>query len=261
MSVDQYLERIAFDGEVRHDLATLTALQLAHLRAVPFENLHIFSGRGVRTDPGWFRQKIVEQKRGGWCFEINGAFAELLDGLRFEVKRLGAAVLLDGPATLVDHLVLEVVLDQPYLVEVGFGDDAPIVPLPLQAAGPIDGRSGLFEFIESPQGTTLTQLVDGVPQARYRFKRVNHAMVDFEPASQRLQGDPMLHWSVSPFATRLLDERGTRLTLTRSSLKTRSGDVVNRVPVDRHEWNEVLLEHFGLREAFSPDELRRSPAE
>jgi hypothetical protein len=81
------------------------------------------------------------------------------------VQRLGAAVLLDGPNKIVDHLVLEVMLDQPYLVEVGFGDNAPVVPLPLQATGPIATRCGTFEFLASPQGTTLAQIVDGVPQA------------------------------------------------------------------------------------------------
>lgn len=255
--VDSYLERIGFDSPVHHDLATLTALQLAHLRAVPFENLNVFADRGVRTDDDWSYNKVVVERRGGWCFELNGGFAHLLEALGFEVRRLAAAVLLAGPTAVVDHLTLEVMLDQPYLVEVGFGDDAPIVPLPLTATGPIDGRSGVFEFIESPQGTTLTQVIDGVPHARYRFKRVSHTMADFAMVSQRLSGDRTLFWSASPFATRLIDDRGTRLTLTRSSLKTHAGDGVTRVPVAPDAWNEVLFEHFGLHESFTVEQLAK----
>lgn len=257
--VQAYLHRIGIDAPAGVGIDALTRLQLAHLQAVPFENLAIFAGRSVTTDNRWTFSKVVDQARGGWCFELNGAFAQLLEALGFTVQRLAAAVLLGGPNKIVDHLVLEVVLDQPYLVEVGFGDNAPIVPLPLQAAGPIETRCGTFEFLNSPQGTTLAQIVDGVPEARYRFKRVNHDPIDFEPASIRLQEDPALHWSTSPFATRLIDDRGSRLTLTRDGLKTtRHGQVEDR-PVDPHEWNDVLFEHFGIVEQVPPEALERRP--
>lgn len=254
-----YLSRIGIDAPAGPGLDALTRLQLAHLQAVPFENLAIFAGRSVTADNNWTFSKVVDQVRGGWCFELNGAFAQLLEALGFTVHRLAAAVLLNGPTKIVDHLVLEVVLDQPYLVEVGFGDNAPIVPLPLQAAGPIETRCGTFEFLNSPQGTTLAQIVDGVPEARYRFKRVNHDQADFEATSMRLQSDPTLHWSTSPFATRLLDDKGTRLILTRDRLKTRRGDEITEEPVDPHEWNDVLFEHFGIVESVPPEALERRP--
>lgn len=257
--VQAYLQRINIDAPAGPGLDALTRLQLAHLQAVPFENLAIFAGRSVTADNSWTFSKVVDQARGGWCFELNGAFAQLLEALGFSVQRLGAAVLLGGPNKMVDHLVLEVVLDQPYLVEVGFGDNAPIVPLPLQAAGPIETRCGTFEFLNSPQGTTLAQIVDGVPEARYRFKRVNHEPSDFEPASMRLQNDPTLHWSTTPFATRLLDDKGTRRTLTRDRLKTIRGDETSEELVDPHEWNDVLFEHFGIVEAVPPEALERRP--
>jgi N-hydroxyarylamine O-acetyltransferase len=253
-----YLNRIGFTGPIRRDHKTLAELQLAHLRSVPFENLHVFADRGVQTDDQWSYNKVVAEKRGGWCFEVNGAFAQLLESLGFSVRRLGAAVLLDGPNVVVDHLVLEVLLGEPYLVEVGFGDNAPIAPLPLNQKGPLDGGSGTFEFIQSPQGMTLTQMVDGLPEARYRFKRVNHKMADFIPASNRLQRDRSLHWSVSPFATRLLDDQGTRLTLTRSSLKTHTPIREERVPVASEDWNEVLFQHFGIEETFTPSDLEKT---
>lgn len=255
LDVDRYLERIGFDGPLRVDLATLTALQLAHLRAVPFEALEVFAGRRVHADDDWAWNKIVERGRGGWCFEANGAFAQLLEAVGFAVKRLGAAVLLGGPNVMIDHLVLEVQLEQAYLVEVGFGDFSPITPLPLAVRGPIDTIAGTFEFLASPQGTTLTQHVDGVPAPRYRFKRVAHALADFTAASDRLQGDPTMHWSTSPFATRLIDERGTRLTLTRAELKTALGTDVQRESVSPDEWNDVLWERFRIRERFDPDQL------
>jgi len=255
--VVRYLNRIRFDGPLSGDLATLTALQLAHLQAVPFEALDVFAGRPVSADNNWAWGKVVERARGGWCFEANGAFAQLLDKLGFAVTRLGAAVLLGGPNVLIDHLVLEVMLDQPYLVEVGFGDQAPITPLPLHQRGPIETRAGTFEFLASPQGTTLAQHVDGVPEARYRFKRVAHELSEFESASQRLSLDRSLHWSTSPFATRLIDADGTRITLSRRGFKTQRAGETERVPVAAHEWNDVLRDNFGIAESFTPADLAR----
>lgn len=254
-SVAAYLERIGFTAVPSVDLASLAALQLAHLKTVPFEALEVFAGRTVHADDEWAWDKIVNRRRGGWCFEANGAFALLLEQLGFRVQRIGAAVLLGGPATAIDHLVLEVMLDEPYLVEVGFGDQVPITPLPLQQAGPIETIGGTFEFLQSPQGMTLTEHVDGVPEARYRFKRVNHDLSDFSPASDRLQSDRSLHWSTSPFATRLVDDDGTRVTLSRRGLKVQRGSGVERTDVDASEWNAVLLDNFGITETFTPAEI------
>lgn len=255
--VDAYLERIGFTDTPTLDLETLTALQLAHLQTVPFEALDVFAGRRVLANDDWTWNKIVGRRRGGWCFEANGAFALLLEQIGFSVQRLGAAVLLAGPTTIIDHLVLEVMLDVPYLVEVGFGDQAPVTPLPLQQAGPIETRVGTFEFLQSPQGTTLTEHVDGIPEARYRFKRVNHALADFTTASDRLQDDRTLHWSTSPFSTRLLDDQGTRITLSRRGLKVQRGSEIERTDVAAADWNDTLHEHFGIHEDFTPQDLSR----
>ena len=104
--VDAYLERLGYEGPTDPSLDTLQALQYAHLVAVPFENLDVVGGVAVSTDVDVTLAKLVNG-RGGWCFENNGAFAWLLEQLGFRVRRLGAAVLLQGAAVLVDHLTLE----------------------------------------------------------------------------------------------------------------------------------------------------------
>ncbi len=245
VDITAYLERIGFEGEVRHDRESLEALQRAHLTAVPFENLDVYAGRGVSTDLGAAVAKIVERGRGGWCFEANGAFSALLEALGFEVSRLGAAVLLDGPNETVDHLAIEVVLDQPYLVDVGFGDSF-IVPLALNRAGPQDGGTGTFELLSSPQGTTVTEHVDGVPAARYRFSRLRRSMADFEPASRRLQSDPDRHWRQKPFATRLLDGGPDRVTLLSDRLTIRRRGQIEEIPVPPDSWDDTLGEWFDM---------------
>ncbi len=258
VDVDAYLERIGLSAnDVVTDLDGLSRLQRAHLATVPFENLDIVFGDGVEHDLGAALDKVVVRRRGGWCFEVNATFAILLDALGFDVVLLGAAVLLDGPSTLLTHVALEVSGGsdgiEPHLVDVGFGDTFD-VPLALNRIGPQDGGPATFEFLASPQGTTLAEHVDGVPAARYRFKRVAHAFEDFAPVAASMQVDPDMHWSSKPFATRLIDPASSdRITLTTDRLKVRRGADTTETTVPADEWDPVLWEWFGIERPSGSD--------
>ena len=244
IDVDRYLEWIGFGGAPAPDLTTLGQLQRLHLTAVPFENLSIVYGDGVHTSLDWSLDKIIEQGRGGWCFELNGAFGALLEAIGYRVIRLGAAVLLDGPSDLIDHLTLEVHVDQPYLVDVGFGASF-INPLRLNDPTPQDGGTGMFQLIASPNGTTLTELIDGLPMPLYRYRRVAHTLDQFTPISDALQNDPTKHWGTKPFATRLLDHGPDRVTLTHDTLKVIRGEATDTRPIAPHDWEATLRDWFG----------------
>ncbi len=246
MDVSAYLEWIGFGGTPAVDLETLAQLQRLHMTAVPFENLDITKGIHVTTDAASSVDKIVRDGRGGWCFEVNGAFAMLLESIGFRVTLLGAAVLLDGPSRTIEHLTLEVLVDEPYLVDVGFGESF-IRPLALNRAGPQDGGNGTYELIGSPEGTTLTRHVDGAPTPEYRFKRVALELDDFTTISDSMQVDPDKRWRSKPFATRLLDGGPDRVTVTRNHRKlVRDGRTDEQALVD-DQWEHELLNWFGFR--------------
>ncbi len=221
MDVQSYLSRIGLDHPVDVDLASLERLQRAHLTAVPFENLHVYHRRGVRTDTAWSIPKIVDRKRGGWCFELNGAFAALLEAIGFQVSRLAAVVLLEGDDGHASHLTLRVELNRPYLVDVGFGD-AFVRPLPLDDPGPHDGGTGFYAFETRGDQTILTELGtgnDAIPV--YRFTNTPVDLASFDYQSTRLQTDLSLKWTKSRFATRLLDGGPDRVTLLEDKLRFR----------------------------------------
>ena len=249
--VDRYLDRIGVPRRsLTTDLDGLALLQRAHLAHVPFENLDIVFGGGVPHDRVAATHKIVEQRRGGWCFELNGAFGLLLDALGFDVSLLGAAVLLDGPSVVLEHLALEVSggVDgiEAHFVDVGFGESA-IRPIALNRSGPQDGGSATFELFASPQGTTLSEHVDGVPAARLRFKRVAHRFDDFAATAAAMQADPTRHWATKPFATRLIDlDSPDRVTLTADRLKVVVDGKLSERPVARDEWDAVLDDWFSI---------------
>ncbi len=244
-TVRSYLDRIGIDETPAVTFDWLARLQRAHLSTVPFENLDVVAGRRVFTDLDHSLAKILDRNRGGWCFELNGAFGALLEAIGFPVGRLGAAVLLDGPTTVIDHLTLEVMVDEPFLVDVGFGDSFS-TPLRLNTTDEQDGGTGTFQFIASPQGTTMARLDDGVPVAQYRFKRVEHALKDFVAASDALQDDKTLHWSNKPFATRLIGGGPQRVTLLKDRLKHTGGDQYQETSIPQQDWDATLQTWFGM---------------
>lgn len=244
--IARYLARLGFGQAPPCTLDSLAELQLRHLMAVPFENLDVWSQRPVRVDPAAAIAKIVDRSRGGWCFELNAAFAVLLRSLGFEVLVLGAATLFDGPNDLVDHMLLEVQLDQPYLVDVGFGKHSPISPLRLQTGTHAQPHT-TYELLASPKGTTLAWDDDGIPSALCRFKRVAHDFDDFRGASDRLQNNPTSIFRRAPFATKLIDGSGSRVTWSNKQLVvTHPAGAVETTAVPPAATTAMLDAEFGI---------------
>lgn len=110
--IDRYMERISYSGSRKPTLAVLRALTLAHAQSVPFENISVLQGQPIRLEPESLYEKIVVSHRGGYCFELNGLFLELLTRIGFAVCPLGARVRLGAPDRKVlprrTHMLLEV---------------------------------------------------------------------------------------------------------------------------------------------------------
>lgn len=244
MDAASYLARIGLSPGLEPDLANLERIQRAHLTAVPFENLDVFHRRGVKTTEDWSVPKIVDRRRGGWCFELNGAFAWLLTELGYRVRRLAATVL-PRSSPMPTHLTLEVSLDRPYLVDVGFGDSF-IRPLPLDSEGPHDGGTGSYGFVFEHGTTTLVSNEGDGIKPQYRFGPDERTTDSFEPASRYLQTTPGLAWTKSRFATRLIDGGPDRVTLLEERLRVRRDGVWTEREVAPDEWTEHLHRWFEM---------------
>jgi N-hydroxyarylamine O-acetyltransferase len=120
-----YFQRIGFAGEARPDRATLAALVSAHVGRIPFENLNPFLGLPVLLSPEALVDKLVRQRRGGYCYEQNGLFAQVLETIGFDFLPLSARVLWmqsDDAITPRTHKLLLVNLPGgQVLADVGFG--------------------------------------------------------------------------------------------------------------------------------------------
>ena len=147
MNIDRYLDRIGLDHRPPPTLAGLTELHRAHLLAVPYENLDVQLGRPVSIERPAIFDKIVNRRRGGWCYEMNGILGWALGELGFRVTRATGAVMREaaGEAVEANHLVLRVDLDEGvFLADVGFGD-GPLDPIRV-APGTFEGGGFRYEL-------------------------------------------------------------------------------------------------------------------
>lgn len=248
--IQAYLDLLGFAGLPQVDLASLTALQRAHLGAVPFENLHVFHQVPVRVDLEWSVPKVLDG-RGGWCFEVNGAFGALLSGIGFDVDYVGAKVLLAEEHPLETHLGLTVHLDQDYLVDVGFGASV-TRPVPMSSSDLITEEQGDYRLRLESQDDPTTQAYmlefrePGQPlwATQYRLTDKPRQLADFVAGSTFLQEKQDGHFRLKPFATRLIP--GGRVTLLTDRIKVRRFGQETETPVAEADWEATLQQWFGM---------------
>jgi N-hydroxyarylamine O-acetyltransferase len=124
IDLDRYFARIGYSGPRTPTLDTLNAIAKAHVETIPFENLDVLLGRPIDLELGAVQRKLVDARRGGYCFEQNSYLLAVLTELGFAARPLSARVRLQRPRDYTPartHLILRVELDGPWLVDVGFG--------------------------------------------------------------------------------------------------------------------------------------------
>jgi N-hydroxyarylamine O-acetyltransferase len=134
LDLDAYFDRIGWGGSTARTYDTLAGLLQAHMAAIPFENLDVLLGRGIRIDLEGLQAKLVAARRGGYCFEHASLFAAVLDALGFAPLRHSARVVLVVPRDVASrgHMCLSVELPEGrFVLDPGFGGHAPGVPVPL----------------------------------------------------------------------------------------------------------------------------------
>jgi N-hydroxyarylamine O-acetyltransferase len=251
--VAAYLKRLGVDIAGRPPgRALLAELQTAHLMTIPFENLDVFHRRGVSTDVATSVAKIVERGRGGWCYELNGAFGWLLGQLGFEFDYVSCRVADGtrwGPDR--DHCAVIVRMGPDRLfVDVGFGDSA-MLPIPLRVG----------EHLGVPRRMRIRTDVGGFVMSEFtldehwadklRISIAPRALEDFTPRSDFLQSEEGNSWTSSPFATRASAADGSRITLRPEYFRLRvKGADHDDTPVAASDWSAMLAEHFGLTDTL-----------
>lgn len=246
-----YLERIHYNGSLAPTAETLRDLQVAHLLAVPFENLSIHAKQPIVLEDDALFTKIVERRRGGFCYEANGLFAALLRALGFEVAMLSAEVA--NPAgefgPNFDHMTLMVSLDQRWLVDVGFGDSF-LEPLLLDERDPQVQGNRAYRIL--PEGTHLVlwqREENDKWQAQYRFTLQPYNYADYAEMCHYHQTSPESHFTKARICSRATADGRLTLSGMRFITTSRSGERQSRqerILTSENEYADVLRHQFGI---------------
>ena len=248
-----YLSRIGYRGALEPGAGVLAELQLAHLLSVPFENLDIGLGRPIRLELGDLWQKIVLQRRGGFCYELNGLFAWLLEQLGFQATYLNAVDYHpenDSFGMPFDHLALMVRIPgetRRWLADVGYGDTF-VRPLDIDDSQEQTQRGRGYRLEPFRGGYQLWQRGhDGRLERQYFFDLAPHEFPgDYEAACRYHQTSPDSIFTQKQIISRLTPEG--RVSLESDALiLTREAERERRPLRDSGEYGDLLQEYFGFR--------------
>jgi N-hydroxyarylamine O-acetyltransferase len=251
MVLKQYLDRIEYSQPVNPDVQTLRGLQRAHLQHVPFENLDIGLKRPIRLEVEALWDKIVLRGRGGFCYELNGLFARLLQEIGFDVTYLNARVYnRQGELGIAfDHLALMIRVPGQgghWLADVGFGDS---FNEPLDLKGPEIQEQDLRAYrVERMQnGYAIWQRnYDGSWERHYFFDLQSHKFPEeYLSACNYHQTSPLSSFTRGSIISRATQEGRVSLEdgwliLTRNGLRT------ERAVTSRDQYQALLGQYFGI---------------
>jgi N-hydroxyarylamine O-acetyltransferase len=269
VEIDAYLSRLGAERPVRPTAEALRELHLRHLRTVPFENLSIHLGEEIVLEEKRLLDKVVGAGRGGFCYELNGAFGALLGALGFEVTLLAARVHgKEGKLGIpYDHMALKVGTADggTWLADVGFGAHSHH-PLALDVRVEQADPAGGFRITEAGpdaagvrggdvtagggeagagQAADLEVAMDGRPE--YRLERRPRVLADFVSGAWWHSTSPRSHFTQSLVCSRVTGDGG-RVTLSGRTFKETAADGSReeRELGTDEEVLEVYRQRFGI---------------
>ena len=249
-----YLDRIGYDGPRTPDAATLRQIVQAHLYSVPFENLDIVPlGRPIQLEPDALFDKIVRRRRGGFCYEVNGLFAQLLRRLGYDVTIVTAQWPAEGGglSPIFDHMVLLVQCPGEswhWLVDVAAGRSSTTRPLRLELDVHqfLPESGGTYRFTEDSDYLRLESLApDDEWTHVYSFTQIPRQPTDFFARCDYHQTNPDSHFTQAPLCSMATPDG--RITMSKNQLITTiNGERAEREISDDAEFRQLLLTYFGI---------------
>ena len=248
LDLSAHLGRINYSGPTDPTVGTLRALHRAHMLTVPFENLDISLGRKIVVEEAAILHKVINLRRGGFCYELNCAFAALLRALGFKVTLLSARVARanGGEGPEFDHLTLRVDLNEPWLADVGFGDSF-LEPLRLDPATDQIDPAGKFRLMQENERFRMEKAEpDGCWKPQYSFSLQPRMLEEFAAMCHHHQTSPDSSFTRKRICSRATPEG--RITLSELKLIENANGVREEKDLaSEEEWQTTLNEQFGIR--------------
>lgn len=249
MNVREYLSRIGIDmADVAANVDSLRRLQRKHLLSVPFENLDIHWKLPIVLDTAKFYEKIVGKKRGGFCYELNGLFNELLRDIGFQTRLVSARVN-DGKGTFgpeYDHAAIIVIIGEiEYLADVGFGA---FTAEPLRFIPDIEqiDAAGIFSIRRYEDGYfAVYKKENDAWRGEYIFKPFGRDLSEFAEMCDFQQYSPESHFTKGKLCS-VMTENGRKTLSNKSFIVTKDGEKIEKPVGSEEEFERILGREFGI---------------
>lgn len=250
---DAYLKRIGYGEKIKTDRECLDSLMQHQLCSIPFENLESFTeGRIPSLESDAVYEKIVVRKRGGYCFELNKLFCELLDKLGFQVFPVAVRILWKKdklPPAL--HRATIVTLDDGiYYCDVGYGGPGPKSPVKLENSIHRE-RDGEFRVTLKPDNTNGEILVERKKEERFlpllRFALHPAEEADFETMNYYCAKSPNVLFTQKRVVSICKPEGSVALTGDVLTIRKEDGSMETKVSRSEETVRRWLDFYFGLK--------------
>jgi N-hydroxyarylamine O-acetyltransferase len=254
MNKKNYFDRIGIKKTgVAADLKNLKLLKRQHLLSVPFENLDIHWKRPIDLAGNRFYDKIIGEKRGGFCYELNGLFYELLKEIGFQSKIISARVANgnSGFGAEYDHLaIITQIGNEEYLVDVGFGS---FIAEPLKFVLDVEQSDDNGAFLIRKYDDKYFEVVKkdgGVWRSEYIFTSLKRDLTEFAEMCRFHQTSPESHFTRGKICSLMLPDG--RKTLTDGNfIETENGQKKEIVVNSDKQFNRILKNEFYIKPNFT----------
>jgi len=246
---EKYLTRINYSDNLEPNLNTLKKLQKYHLLNVPFENLDIHSNVPIELSIEKIYDKVINQNRGGFCYELNGLFYELLKEIGFDVKMVSARVFdqNNGYGKEYDHLAIIVNINNvEYLTDVGFGEFT-FQPLLIEMGFLQNDERGDYKIDKYENGYLRVIKIENDKQTpEYIFKNKKRELKEFAEMCNYHQTSPNSHFTSKRLIS--IPTNNGRITITGSKLKIKELELTTEMVLENEiEFEKELSEKFKIR--------------
>lgn len=250
IDLDAYFRRIGHHGPRDPTIDTLHSICRAHVQTIPFENIDVLLGRPISLEPEAVMQKLVHDRRGGYCFEQNTLLLAVLEQLGFEVKPLSARVRYQRPRHFTPartHLLARVEIDhESWLADVGVGAMSPTAALRLnteaEQSTPHEPRRLIRE-----RGLVFHQVkLAGEWHDVAELTLEEMPVIDRQVGNWFTSASPQSHFRNRLLVARARDEG--RVTILNDELSLRGhGGIAEKIRIVSYEHLlELLRRHFGI---------------
>lgn len=248
--VEAYFQRIGYTGPRTVSAETLKAIHFCHVTTIPFENFDIHLQENannrydyINLDLGSIFNKIVLEKRGGYCLEMNEWLAFVLRELGFEVDLLSGRALI-VPNLPRGHKMLLVSFDsQQWIADVGFGGDGIFEAIPFKTDEIIAQQGHQFKLVKRGNIYILAMWEKAEWKEVLEFSKEIFKPIDF---NYSLSHHPNSFFVKNLFCCIAIP--GGRISLLNHQLKIKKQDheEIITLPADEAGYLAALKDHFGI---------------